>query len=62
MFVIKDSSDMTPVYCLLMIFNLKIDLLFIKILNILKQIACRHEFINYRYLKRFLTVKHFLQQ
>ena len=45
-----------------MIFNFKDDLLFIKMLNILKQIACENEFINYRHLKRLLTVKHVLQQ
>ena len=62
MYVVKDSRDMKSVYCLFMIFNFKIDLLFIKIFNILKQIACKHEFINYRNLKWLLTVKHFLQQ
>ena len=44
-----------------MIFNFKDDLLFTKILNILKQIACENELITYRNLKRLLTVKHFLQ-
>ena len=43
-----------------MIFNFKDALLFIKILNILKQIACEKEFITYRNLK--MTAKHFLQQ
>ena len=46
-----------------MIFNFKDDLLFIKMLNILKQIACENEFITYhRNLKMLLAVKHFLQQ
>ena len=45
-----------------MIFNFKDDLLFIKILNILKQIACENKFITYRNFKRLLTVKHLLQQ
>ena len=46
-----------------MIFNLKNDLLFIKILNIiLKQIACENKLINYRNLKRLLIVKNFLKQ
>ena len=62
MYVIKDSHDMTSVYCLFIIFYFKIDLLFIKILNILKQNACKNEFTNYRNLKRRLAVKHFLQQ
>ena len=35
-----------------MIFNFKDDLFFIKILNILKQIAWENEFINFRNLKK----------
>ena len=35
-----------------MIFNFKNDLLFIKILNTLKQIACKYKLINYRNLKK----------
>ena len=45
-----------------MIFNFKDDLLFIKILNILKQITCENKLINYRNLKRLLIVKDFLKQ
>ena len=44
-----------------MIFNFKDDLLLIKILNILKQIACEKKSINYRKLKRLLIVKIFLK-
>ena len=40
----------------------KNDLLFIKILNIFKQIACENKLINYHNLKRLLTVKNFLKQ
>ena len=53
MYDIEDSHDMISVYCLFMIFNFKIDLLFIKNLNILKPIAFKNEFINYRNLKGF---------
>ena len=60
MYVIKDSRDMTSINCLFIIFYFKIDFLFIKISNILQQIACKNEFTNYRNLKRLLTVKHFL--
>ena len=35
-----------------MIFNFKDDLLFIQILNILKQISCENKFINYLNLRR----------
>ena len=35
-----------------MILNFKDDLLFIKILNILEQIACENKLINYRNLKK----------
>ena len=45
-----------------MIFNFENDLLFIKILNILKQIACENKLINYRNLKRRLIVKNFIKQ
>ena len=41
-----------PFTLLFMIFNFKNDLLLIKILNILKQIACENNLINFRYLKR----------
>ena len=51
-----------PFTVLFMIFNFKDDLLFIKILNILKQIACKIKSINYRNLKRLLIVKYFLKQ
>ena len=51
-----------PFTVLFMIFNFKIDSLFIKILNILKQIACENKLINYHNLKRFLIVKNFLKQ
>ena len=44
-----------------MIFDFKDDLLFIKILNILKQITCK-KLINYRSLKRLFIVKNFLKQ
>ena len=47
---------------LFMIFNFKDDLLFIKILNILKQISCENKFIDYLNLKRLFIVKHFLKQ
>ena len=46
-----------PFTVLFMIFNFKNDLLCIKSLNILKQIACKNKLINYRNLKRFLIVK-----
>ena len=46
-----------PFTVLFMIFNFKNDLLCIKILNILKQIACKNKLINYRNLKRLLIVK-----
>ena len=47
-----------PFTVLFMIFNFKNDLLCIKILNILKQIACENKLINnYRNLKRLLIVK-----
>ena len=36
-----------------MIFNFKNDLLFIKMLNILKQIACENKYINFCNLKAF---------
>ena len=45
-----------------MIFNFKNDLLLIKILNILKQIACENNLNNFRYLKRILIVKNYLKQ
>ena len=45
-----------------MIFNFKNDLLYIKILNILKQIVCENKIINYRNLNRLLIVKNFLKQ
>ena len=45
-----------------MIFNFKNDILFMKLLNILKQIACENELINFRNLKRLLIVKNFLKQ
>ena len=44
-----------------MIFYFKNDLLFIKILNILKQIACENKLIIYRNLKRLLIVKNLKQ-
>ena len=40
-----------PFTVLFMIFNFKNDLLLIKILKILKKIACENKFINFRYLK-----------
>ena len=46
-----------PFTVLSMIFNLKNDLLCIKILNILKQIACENKLINYRNLNRLFIVK-----
>ena len=45
-----------------MIFNFKNDLLFIKILNIFKQIACENKLINNLNFKGLLIVKNFLQQ
>ena len=42
---------------LFMIFNFKNDLLCIKILNILKQIACENKLINHRNFKRLLIFK-----
>ena len=46
-----------------MIFNFKNDLLFIKILKILKQIACENKLINYRnFKKRLVIVKNLLKQ
>ena len=45
-----------------MIFDFKNDLLFIKIFNIIKQIACENKLINYYNIKRFLIVKNFLKQ
>ena len=33
-----------------------------KLLNILKQIACENELINFRNLERLLIVKNFLKQ
>ena len=60
--VVKESRDMTSFYRLFMIFNFRNDLLFFKILNILKQIACENKLINYRNLKRLLIVKNFLKQ
>ena len=63
MYVVKESRDMTSFYRfnLFMIFSFKNDLLFIKILNIPKQIACDNKLINYRNLKRRLIVKNFLK-
>ena len=62
MYVVNDSRDMTSFYRFMYDFQFQGDLLFIKILNILKQIVCENKFINYRNLKRLLIVKHFLQQ
>ena len=62
MYVVKESRDMTSFTVLFMIFNFKSDLLCIKILNILKQIACENKLINYCNLKRLLIVKNFLKQ
>ena len=45
-----------------MIFNFKNDFLFIKIMNILKQIACENKLIIFRKSKRLLIVKNFLKQ
>ena len=45
-----------------MILDFKNDLLFIKIMNILKQIACENNLINFRNSKRLLMVKNFLKQ
>ena len=43
MYIVKDSHDMTLIYRLFMIFNFKDDMLFIKILNILQQFACKDQ-------------------
>ena len=44
-----------------MILNFKNDLFFIKMLNILKEIARENKLINYRNIKRPLIVKNFLK-
>ena len=62
MYVVKESRDMSSFYRFIYDFQFQNDLLFIKILNILKQIACENKLINYRNLKRLFTVKHFLKQ
>ena len=51
-----------PFTVLFMIFNFKNDFLFIKILNILQQIACENKLSNYHNLERLLIVKNFLKQ
>ena len=50
-----------PFTVLFMILNFKNDLLS-KILNTLKQIACKNKLINYRNLKRLLIVKNVIKQ
>ena len=62
MYIVKESRDMTSFYRFIYDFQFKNDLLFIKILNILKQIACENKLIYYRNLKRLLIVKNFLKQ
>ena len=47
---------------LFIFFNFKCNLLFIKIVNILEQIACENKLINYCNLKKLLIVKNFLKQ
>ena len=62
MCVVKESRDMTSFYRFIYDFQFKNDLLLIKILNILKQIACENNLVNFRYLKRLLIVKNYLKQ
>ena len=62
MYVVKESPDMTAFNRFIHDFQYKNDLLFIKILNIFKQVACENKLINYRNLKRLLIVKNFFKQ
>ena len=50
--VVKESHDMASFYRCIYDVQFQNDLLFIKILNILKRIACENKLINYRNLKR----------
>ena len=63
MYVVKESRDMTSFHRFIYDFQFqKNDLLLIKILNILEQVACKNKLINNHNLIRLLIVKNFLKQ